>query len=354
MNEPMALPGTDPVTMSECLMSCLTPCNAGFYAGIVKNEAFNRFLRVESEKLAKGDMDPGQRLAELRMLARRATDMQEEGAGALWQTWTRDYMMGLNDKGEDARVVPMGLESTRGHVPGLAKGVVSVVGARTSIGKSALAAQIARHLAMSGRGVHYFSLEDTAASFVKRALASLTGRRMNDIRQIDRGLMEAGGKSSGKPLWIDQSSGLSGDEVAARVRRQRGKLKTELVVVDYLQLLRDRSLPVSDRKAQVESGLSSLVDLARTEDVAVLAVSQLNRECEKENRPPKLTDLRESGEIEQAVDLVMLLHRDRKTNESSLGIAKNKNGTCGVVALEWDGPRLTYRDKREENGWYGQ
>lgn len=234
-------------------------------------------------------------------------------------------------------------------------GEMIVIAARPSMGKTSLAMNIAEHIALTSKlPVGVFSLEMTAESLVMRMLCS--NARVN-LRNIREGFMSesdfpkltsSAGRISNAPLFIDDTPGLSILQMRARARRMSQQHGVKLFVVDYLQLLHSTSRRAQDNRQQEISEISSGIKaLAKELSVPVIVLSQLNRELEKDkSRKPRLSDLRESGAIEQDADLVGLLYKpsagddeDAPVQEEQDGIpvnlliAKQRNGPTGDVNL---------------------
>ena len=231
---------------------------------------------------------------------------------------------------------------------GFNEGDLYLLAARPSVGKTALALLLARNVAeLNDVGVVFFSLEMGRASLTIRLLASQTGIDGRDIRlgrltdSEWRRVSEELKTLSNLPLYIDDASGLTPVEVAARVRGLNRSGKIGLVVIDYLQLMSARA---DSREQEISKISRSLKALAKNQSTAVLALSQLNREIEKRaSRRPVLSDLRESGSLEQDSDVTMFIyHPNHDSNDPSyqglaeIIIAKHRNGPTGSVLLRWD------------------
>jgi len=238
---------------------------------------------------------------------------------------------------------------------GLHGGEMIIVAARPSMGKTSLAMNIAEHVALElNLPVAVFSLEMSASSLILRMLCSLARVNMRSIRDGFMSesdfpkLMSASGRLAGAKLFIDDSAGLSILQLRARARRMAQQHGIKLFVIDYLQLLNSTARRAQENRQQEIADISSGIKaLAKELDVPILVLSQLNRELEKDkSRKPRLSDLRESGSIEQDADLVGLLYRpnagddeDGAAQEESDGIpinfliAKQRNGPTGDVNL---------------------
>jgi len=237
---------------------------------------------------------------------------------------------------------------------GLHGGEMIVIAARPSMGKTSLAMNIAEAVAVDQKlPVGVFSLEMTAESLVLRMLCSRARVNLRDIRDgflADRDfpkLTLAAGKLAGAPLIIDDTPGLSILQMRARARRMAQQHGIKLLVVDYLQLLHSTARRAENRQQEIADISNGVKALAKELNVPVVVLSQLNRELEKDkDRKPRLSDLRESGAIEQDADLVALLYKPSRGEEDepatqaesdavpvNLLIAKQRNGPTGDVHL---------------------
>jgi replicative DNA helicase len=235
---------------------------------------------------------------------------------------------------------------------GLHGGEMIVIAARPSVGKTSLAMNIAEHVAIDEKlPVGIFSLEMTAESLVLRMLCSRSRVNLRSVREgflAERDfpkLTGTAGKLANAPMHIDDSSGLSILQLRAKARRLHQQYGIKLFVIDYLQLLHSSSLRAENRQQEIADISSGIKALAKELDVPVIVLSQLNREVERDKgRPPRLSDLRESGAIEQDADVVGLLYRPSSQNEDedqaneptdqealavNLLIAKQRNGPAG-------------------------
>lgn len=236
---------------------------------------------------------------------------------------------------------------------GLHGGEMIVIAARPSMGKTSLAMNIAEHVAIElNLPVGVFSLEMSSASLILRMMCSLA--RVN-LRSIREGFMNeadfpkltsAAGRLSTAKLFIDDTAGLSILQLRARARRMFQQHGIKLFVIDYLQLLNSTAARAKENRQQEIADISSGIKaLAKELNVPIIVLAQLNREIEKDkNRKPRMSDLRESGSIEQDADLVGLLHKPESDEDEAapvesdglpvnLVIAKQRNGPTGDVHL---------------------
>jgi replicative DNA helicase len=256
--------------------------------------------------------------------------------------------------------LPTGFGVLDAILGGLQVGVVTILAGRPAMGKSSLARSIAGNANLLGAecGVHVFTPEDSRQTYALRALSDASRVPLERMRaltvkrdEFDQ-LRQAASELWARSHWlIDDSAGIASEDVALRVRKHKRENKTKLVVVDYVQLLRERRVPQHDLRLQVEVAAANLVHLARSEEVCVLLLSQLSRDCEKrEDKRPLLSDLRESGALEQIAEAALFVYRDEvyDPHTSSQGITevlvrKNKNGRTGPAELRWDAPTATHR-----------
>jgi replicative DNA helicase len=236
---------------------------------------------------------------------------------------------------------------------GLHGGEMIVVAARPSMGKTSLAMNIAESVAIDQKlPVGVFSLEMSSESLVLRMLCSRARVNLRNIREgffSERDfpkITSAAGKLAAAPLYIDDTAGLSILQLRAKARRMWQQYGVKLFVIDYLQLLHSTARRAENRQQEIADISNGVKALAKELNVPVIVLAQLNREIEKEkNRKPRMSDLRESGAIEQDADLIGLLYKPSAGDEDegpsteqesvavNLLIAKQRNGPTGDVNL---------------------
>lgn len=247
---------------------------------------------------------------------------------------------------------------------GLKAAEMIVIAARPSVGKTSLAMNIVENISFSHKYINnpknilVFSLEMSASSLAMRLICGKAKVNMNDLRKgfvaknYAEKLNEISQQFQQAPIWVDDTSGLSINQIRAKARRVKSRNGLSLIVVDYLQLISgDRY--ASSRENEISVISRGLKSMAKELEVPVIVLSQLNRDSEKEKRDPRLSDLRESGSIEQDADIVMLLGKLRKgedIRESDISqdgdgsqgedfeqikliLAKQRNGPTGNVNL---------------------
>jgi replicative DNA helicase len=341
-----------------------TAANVRRYAEIVRERAVMRKLAEVGTEIADTAYNPmgkeaGQLLdeAESKVFA-----ISEEGARGkqgfqdmqplLTQVVERIDMLYNRDNPSDVTGVPTGFTDLDRMTSGLQPGDLVIVAGRPSMGKTSLALNMAEHVALeSGLPVGVFSMEMGASQLVMRMLGSvgrLDQHKVRTGRLADedwRKLTDAVGRLNDAPIHIDETAALNSLELRARARRlhrQYGKLG--LIVVDYLQLM-SASSQGENRATEISEISRGLKALAKELGVPVVALSQLNRSLEQRpNKRPVMSDLRESGAIEQDADLILFIYRDEVYNPDSpdkgkaeVIIGKQRNGPIGTVTLVFQG-----------------
>ncbi len=283
----------------------------------------------------------------------------------LWPTMER--IETLQKSGKSITGVPSGFTDLDNLTSGFQPGELTIVAARPSMGKTAMVLNIATHAAVEGFGTAVFSLEMSKESLVQRML---TAEARVDSQLVRRGMLKdfdytklarAAGVLQSCPMWIDDTPALTLLEMRSKARRLKADSDIGLIIVDYLQLM--RSPEYADNRVQEISDISrSLKGLAKELQVPVLALSQLSRASEQRGgeRKPILSDLRDSGAIEQDADLVIFIHRpeyDDREDESKRGVAeimlaKHRNGPTGDIHLRFNREytrfdNLTQREEQE-------
>jgi len=244
------------------------------------------------------------------------------------------------------QAIPTGLEKLDTILGGgFKKGSLYVLAARPGVGKSALAIQMTHETAKRGMRASYASLEMSASECAGRLLSNASGVR----KPTSKGFLNAGHKQKLEtqvqamqtwPITFKDDNQATMQSIEAFIAKQRLEGELGLIVIDYLQLL---SSPGHDSRVQEVSHISrSLKAIAMEYEVPVLALSQLNRALESANRSPMLSDLRESGSIEQDADCVLLMHREKEadptTDDIICNVAKNRNGEVRAAKLTFSKP----------------
>ena len=232
---------------------------------------------------------------------------------------------------------------------GFQPGEFIVIAARPSMGKTAMSLNMSLAATEAGKKVAFFSIEMTKEQIVMRLLSLIGKVSLSHVRtgRIDSAdwdqLVMAASRLSESPLFIDDSSAISPFEIRSRARRLKARHGLDMVVVDYLQLMSLKT-SMESREREVSEISRLLKAMAKELELPVVALSQLNRGVEgRSNRRPMLSDLRESGSIEQDADVIMMLYRDDYYNQESENkgevevlLNKQRNGPTGKVTLRWN------------------
>ncbi len=248
--------------------------------------------------------------------------------------------------------VPTGFTNLDVCIGGWQASDLIILAARPSMGKTALALQLAHHAAQAGFSVAFFSLEMSALQLTTRVIKQQAGIN-NQTLLTEEGRAKIRTYApilKNLPLYIDDTAGLSITQLRARCKKLHAQGKLQLLIIDYLQLMTAAADPHQQREQEVAAISRGLKGLAKELNVPVIALSQLSRACEKrDNKRPQLSDLRESGSVEQDADLVVFLSRleqygileDEEGNstkgKAEVIVAKFRNGATGVLGLEWEG-----------------
>lgn len=339
-----------------------TAANANYYVEIVREKYVLRRLILACNKLASQCYENQEELEALLDDAEREVFAITGEHVKTDVTPTKDLVMAaieqiekLYEKRNSVTGIPTGFIELDRMTDGLHPAEMIVIAARPSMGKTALAMNIAEHVSLDiGKAVAVFSLEMSSQQLVQRLLCS---RAKVNLQRVRNGFLSerdfpslttAAAKLAGAKLFIDDTPGLSVIELRAKARRMKSQYEIELVVIDYLQLLRSTSRRAQDNRQLEISEISGGVKaLAKELNVPIVVVAQLNRQPEtraKEGGRPRLSDLRESGSIEQDADVVGLLvrseyyetddeARQEKAGEAELIIAKQRNGPTGDIPL---------------------
>jgi replicative DNA helicase len=349
-----------------------TAANVEHYARIVRAKAAKRALiaaGTEGQRLGYDDTLEADEAINLAQAAMYALSADRVGEGLVQAgTQVPATMDSIDNPGSAAPGVPSGLADLDRRTGGLRPGDLVVLAARPSMGKSALAFQVAAHVAIDQhRPVAIYSLEMSREQVVERVLCSrarvdserVRRARQGEIKLSDReyeALAGAAGPLADAPLFIDDSPTLADLAFRMKARQASARESVELIVVDFLQLMESKAGAAGgdgNRVQEVSAIARTLKAVARELAVPVLALSQLSRACEsRQDKRPMLSDLRESGEIEQCADLVLMLFRDdyytrdqsQKPGVAEVIVAKHRNGPTGVVELQWHAPTTTFAD----------
>jgi replicative DNA helicase len=259
----------------------------------------------------------------------------------------------------DVTGLPSGFTELDKMTSGLHPGEMTIIAARPSMGKTAFSLNVAQHIALRAKKViAYFSLEMGKEAMMMRMLSSEARVNMNEIRngKIQDSawpkLINAASALSEAGIFIDDTPGMSPFEIRSRARRLKAEHGLDCIMIDYLQLMSMKQ-KFSSREQEVAEISKSLKSIAKELQVPIIALAQLNRGVEgRADRRPMLSDLRESGSIEQDADVIMMLYRDDyydkedqdKQGHAEVIIGKQRNGATGTVKLRFDAQYNRFRD----------
>jgi len=346
--------------------------NVMYYAGIVKDKMLLReTIAAASEILEDAYNQTGDTSEKLDEAERRIFAIADKkisgSAVALKDLVTRAYELIEKRDGKYVTGLATGYHELDDKTCGLQNGEMIIVAGRPSMGKTSLALNVAEHVGVVEKiPVAVFSLEMGRQQLAERFLCSCSAI---DAQAVRKGmlstehyekLVEACGILSEAPIYIDDTSTLTPLELRAKARRLKSLYDIRCVIIDYLQLMHLGSERVESRQQEITTISRYTKALARELNIPVMVLSQLNRAPEgREGHRPRMSDLRESGSIEQDADVVILLHREdyyhrgeegyQEDNTAELIIAKQRNGPTGSVSL-------IFREKftRFENASYAE
>lgn len=362
--------------LSEVINSVPSSTNANHYAEIVEKKHSMRELLRAAERISSLGYDEESELHELLEKAEKALYEVTNKTGShkfialkdtLHEAWERlDH---LHKSKDELRGVPTGFTELDNKLSGFQKSDLIILAARPSMGKTSLALDIARKSAVNHKvPVAIFSLEMSSQQLVDRMLSAesqvdswkiRTGHNLS-VEQDFKSIGDAISRLSDAPIYIDDAPGnniLKMRSVARRLKNEKG---LGLIVVDYLQLMLPTTAKHTDNVVQQITEIShSLKNLARELEVPVLALSQLSRAVEQRGGKPRLSDLRDSGSIEQDADIVMFIHREAdqdaggRKEEAEILVEKHRNGPTGTIKLFFDSKKTTFMsiDKADFGGF---
>ncbi len=345
--------------------------NVVHYAEIVQKKYMMRRLIHASERLSdlgfneSGDLEQILDQAEqhvFELANKGSTRKFVQMKDALNETW--DIIDKLHNAGDSIRGVPTGFRDLDAKLSGLQKSDLIILAARPSVGKTSFALDLARNAALKHNvPVAIFSLEMSAQQLTSRMLSAtafVDSWKIRTARLQDEDfakLRDGIDKLSQAPIYIDDVPGNNIIKMRSTARRLKSEKGLGLIIVDYLQLMMPTQSRNSDNVVQQVTEISrSLKNLAREMDVPVLALSQLSRAVEARGGKPRLSDLRDSGSIEQDADVVMFIHRedrykehDQRDGVAEILIEKHRNGPTGVVQLKFVPERTTFLDMEKSD-----
>lgn len=375
--------GVDPVTVTEELQKrksldmvggmayiyelpsfAPTISNAKEYAQIISEKSVLRQLIdsareiIDDSFLAKEPAEQVVDNAEQRILdiGKKRQSKDYSDMNSIMKT-TLSKLEELKDHKGGYTGLPSGFKRLDDITSGFQKSDLIILAARPSVGKTAFSLNVALNAAMQGKSIMFFSLEMAGEQLGQRLLSIRSkvglkkikdGSVFNDTEAFNR-LTETIGELGNTNIAINDTSGISIAEVKNKCRRLKASQGLDLIIIDYLQLMDLGEKKVENRTQEVSALTRRVKGLARELDCPVILLSQLSRDIEKRKGAPQLSDLRESGSIEQDADIVLFLSRKMEDdyedeNTRVLTIAKHRNGETGAVDLGWKGEYTKFLD----------
>jgi len=351
--------------LSQLVQTVPSSANILTHIAIIKERYYARSLMNAAQNIIKdindGEMDSGklidnaeQSIYEIRQ-GREVSGLTHIKSVIENETYDRLTKMSNPDTRDDYIGIPTGIGELDRMITGLNKSDLIILGARPGMGKTSFALNIVRNVAItSGKTVCFFSLEMSRDQLAQRMLSSEAGIKSEKLRTGEltddewTRLAQAGDHLSKANIFFDETSNITVPEMKAKLRRMK---KVDLVVIDYLGLMKS-ARNIDNRVQEVSEITRNLKIMAKDLKVPVIACAQLSRgtETKGKSHKPALSDLRDSGSIEQDADIVLFLYRDTyydnekgddedrsDPSKAECIVAKNRHGEIGTVDLHWDG-----------------
>ena len=356
--------------LRDILSAVPTSVNARTYAGIVHEKAILRRLIKASEEIVQKCYEGSEDTEDILNDTERTLFELIKAKGAAEYTPIDDVVIEVMQKIQEASQlkdhitgVPSGFTDLDYMTTGFQPSDLILIAARPSMGKTAFVLNILEYVSIKKeRPCMIFSLEMSSNQLVNRMLSMDSGVDAQLIRSGKLSdsdwpkLIDSADRVGGSNIIIDDTPGISVPELRSKCRKVKLERGLDLIIIDYLQLMSGNSKKNDNRQQEVSEISRSLKALAREMECPVIALSQLSRACElRADKRPMLSDLRESGAIEQDADVVMFLYRDEyyepdseHKGEAEVIIAKQRNGPIGTVTLNWHAntTRFTGKERR--------
>jgi replicative DNA helicase len=349
--------------LAKVAESVPSSANVNYYAGIIKEKMLLREIIVAASEILEDAYneagEPNEKLDEAERRIFAVTDKKITGSASLLKDLvTHTYELIERREGSHVTGIATGYHELDGLCCGLQNGEMIIIAGRPSMGKTSLALNIAEYIGVEEKiPVAIFSLETGNQQLAERFMCSVSEIDAQKVRkgmlndELYEQLKDGCGELYEAPIYIDDTSTLTPLELRAKARRLKSRHDIQCIIVDYLQLMHLGAGKVESRQQEITTISRYIKSLARELNIPVVVLSQLNRAPEgRLDHKPRMSDLRESGSIEQDADVVMLLHREdyyhrgdkiedyTPDHKAELIIAKQRNGPIGIVDL-------VFRDK---------
>lgn len=354
------------VTLAELTQAHGLPSMLGEYSRIVRTEAARRRLSLGlGAIMTQIDKEPPEAILESLAVLARESEMGTVDGGLTVADLAKERFAEYAEIA-DARArgdggatgFPSGIEKLDEVLGGIQPGIVTLIAARPSMGKSTLALNLTANLSRDKVGVHVFSLEEPRAAYADRVLSLASKVSTELLRNVDLTSGQFGQVRAGaervfqRSGWvIDDRSGVRAEEIIRCVRLRAHANGTKVVVIDYINIL--KRLPGEDKRAMMDSAINAFADAAKRDGMAYIVLAQLNRGLEgRENPEPRLSDLKECGTLEERAKAVIMLHhpsehdRNASTGTVHLIVRKNSQGRRGFAEVQWQPEFMYVGDKR--------
>ncbi len=307
--------------LTKTLQSVPTSANIEYYAKIVVDKHAYRGLAATISEIGNEIKDGGKAVDLIKKAQVKISNIETNFDGVMFMEYSAAAKISEED---DSDIIPTGFRNIDYYIKGLRKGSVMVIAARKSVGKSALMLGMATNIAKDGYGRWIFSLESSNEDVVRR---SLLAADVGDVEKL--------------PIVVSTIGDTTESQVSL-FRQIKGTHNIQCVFIDYLQLMRTTEHYTS--VYQTVTQLSKQVKrFAVSEDIPIVLLAQLNRQSEnREGKRPRISDLRDSGGIEQDADVILLLHKEESSTEAI--IAKHRNGPTGIAHLIFLEKRVEFMD----------
>ena len=336
--------------LNELVLGTVSPANVENHIRIVKEQSQRRGFIAGMGKVVSAASSGDDYLAE----AQRVLDETINSSASELHPIGDDIMPALDYMYSETATIKTGYIMLDAMLNGIKAGQLVLLAGTTRTGKTAFALNVALNVAETGRRVVIFSLEMSKNELIQRLITIKSGISFYEqIEDTDLAIeyVRAADELKDAPIYIDDKGGVTMEYI----RSQCYAVKPDLVIIDYLGLVRTDKR--NTREQEVSELTHALKAFAKEISCPILLLSQLNRRADyRESGEPRLSDLRESGAIEQDSDTVLLLHRPALYDDSAdkaacvLNVAKNRNGISGKIPLEWDGAHFKFKDEEYKGG----
>jgi replicative DNA helicase len=366
MNDPSFSEAGGVNYLTDCSSQCPSAQSVTHYAKIVRDESIKRKVGLFGETLKKISQNRVEDIdAEISKLSDELLSLTSTSKITPWMDFRSAVQSACNDllNNETSCVIPSGFIDLDAKITGLRPGALTIIAARPAMGKTAFGLNLMQYAAFKlNIPVAFFSLEMTADELVNRTISCMSSINGNAIRQKRLNdsewnrLLDVAAKYSEARIYIDETAAIDISILRERARRLHKQHGIKLIIIDYLQLITSGSRRVQSREQEVACVSRCLKEIAKELRVPVVALAQLNRAVDaRTNKQPVLSDLRESGSIEQDADNIIFIHREdyykpneTPTNEAEIIIAKQRSGPTGIVKLHWEGEYTRFSNLEQD------